>query len=249
MHVPWLELARSPKRYLDVNTIPKGFKVLDPSKMTVSMIYQLWSHWSHRAKRELPILIFKRGRRQDLGTDTWKEPSRVVQKRKVDDYVDVDLDDVDVDSDDVDVDSDDVDVDSDDVDVDSDNVDADSDDVDVDSDDVDVDSDNVDVDSDDVDVDSDDQASDDEPDGANKGEGTSNSPVQPPPSKRPRLSEQLAVHDGQSPAANTSSRLEFLRSLSQDPFYAALLDGVLALPASVNIFHFLQTYLSNCSYI
>ena len=228
MHVPWLELARSPKRYLDVDTIPKGFKVLDPSKMTVSMIYQLWSHWSHRAKRELPILIFKRGRRQDLGTDTWKEPSRVVQKRKVDDYVDVDSDDVDVDSDDVDVDSDDVDVDS---------------------DDVDVDFDDVDVDSDNVDVDSDDQASDDEPDGANKGEGTSNSPVRPPPSKRPRLSEQLAIHDGQSPAANTSSRLEFLRSLSQDPFYAALLDGVLALPALVNIFHFLQTYLSNCSYI
>ena len=58
VHVPWLELARTPTKYLNMNTIHKGFKVLDPSKLTKMMISQLWDHWSERAKAKLPILIF-----------------------------------------------------------------------------------------------------------------------------------------------------------------------------------------------
>jgi hypothetical protein len=57
VHVPWLELARMPD-CLDVDTIPEGFKVLDPSKLTKKMVSDLWSHWSERAEAELPILIF-----------------------------------------------------------------------------------------------------------------------------------------------------------------------------------------------
>ena len=41
VHVPWLEQARDPIWYLDADTIPKDFKVLDPSKLTKAMIYSL----------------------------------------------------------------------------------------------------------------------------------------------------------------------------------------------------------------
>lgn len=68
VHVPWLELARNPTEYLDVDTIPNGFKVLDPSKLTVAMIDRLWFHWSSRAAAKLPILIFTSARWQDKAT-------------------------------------------------------------------------------------------------------------------------------------------------------------------------------------
>lgn len=67
VHVPWLELGVSASRYLDIDTIPNGFKVLDPSKLTKLMIGQLWDHWSERAKAKLPILEFKGARPQDRG--------------------------------------------------------------------------------------------------------------------------------------------------------------------------------------
>jgi hypothetical protein len=53
---------------LDADTIPEGFKVLDPSKLTKVMVSDLWSHWSGQAKAKLPILIFITAREQDLGT-------------------------------------------------------------------------------------------------------------------------------------------------------------------------------------
>lgn len=65
VHVPWLELARNQTEYLDGDTIPNGFEVLDPSKLTVAMIDRLWNHWSLRAAAKQPILIFKNARSQD----------------------------------------------------------------------------------------------------------------------------------------------------------------------------------------
>ena len=67
VHVPWLELASHTSDYLDINTIPKGFKVLDPSKLTKLMIGQLWDHWSEQAKAKLPILEFNHAQPQDRG--------------------------------------------------------------------------------------------------------------------------------------------------------------------------------------
>ena len=58
VHVPWLELAKTPTKYLNMDTIPEGFKVLDPSKLTKAMVGWLWDHWSEQAKAKLPILIF-----------------------------------------------------------------------------------------------------------------------------------------------------------------------------------------------
>jgi len=61
MYVPWLELARTLTKYLDINTLPEGFEVLDPSKMTKRMISQLWFHWTKWANAKQPILIFLEG--------------------------------------------------------------------------------------------------------------------------------------------------------------------------------------------
>jgi hypothetical protein len=82
VHVPWLELGRNPAEYLDVDTIPKGFEVLDPSKMTKSMIFQLWSHWSMRTKAKLPILIFLKALNQDLGLSIRENMKKAWLKRK-----------------------------------------------------------------------------------------------------------------------------------------------------------------------
>jgi hypothetical protein len=169
VHVPWLELGRMPMKYLDVNTIPKDFKMLDPSKLTKTMIGQLWDHWSERAKAKLPILIFIKAQEQDLGIRARYEEPSAGQKRIANAYVEVG---------------------------------------------------------------SDDQASD----------------VGPPPSKRPRLFKQPAVPEEQSPAANNSDRLKFLHSLSSEPSYKILLNGVLALPVSVSPF-LLCMDSSNYSYI
>lgn len=194
VRVPWLELAKTPTKYLDVNTIPEGFKMLDPSKFTKNMTSDLWDHWSKRAKAKLPILIFIEAREQDLGLRAryqWEKP--LVNRKRVA-YVDVG---------------------------------------------------------------SDDQASDDElddhvgksKDGVDKGKGTLGSPVRPPPSKRPRLSRQPPAPQEQSPAANDSDRPRFLYSLSLEPSYKTLLDGMLALPVSVSLLFFIYINLSNYTYI
>ena len=181
-HVPWLELARMPAEYLDIDTIPEGFKILDPSKLTKNRISELWCHWSKRAKAKQPILRFIKARDQDLGMRARYEMDKpqVVQKRVA--YVDL----------------------------------------------------------------SDDETSDDELDGhagkrkngSDKGKGTSGSSIRPPPSKRPRLSRQLAVAEEQSPAANNSNRSKFLYSLSSDALYKTLLSRVSALPVFVSLFSF-----------
>jgi hypothetical protein len=97
---------------------------------------------------------------------------------------------------------------------------------------------------------SDDQAGDDEldvhigksTDTADKGEGMSGSPVRPPSSNHPHLSEQTDVPKEGSPAANTSDRATFLLSLSGDTSYNSLLRSVLTMPVSVSHFCFLHLY-------
>lgn len=82
VHVPWLELARTPTKYLDSDTIPNGFKVLDPSKLTKDIIFDLWCHWSGWARAKLPILTFIKAREQDLGVrarNNFEQEKRVVE--------------------------------------------------------------------------------------------------------------------------------------------------------------------------
>lgn len=179
-----------PIKYLDVDTIPKGFKVLDPSKLTKIMIGQLWDHWSEREKAKLPILIFIDAREQDLGLSHLsagraRQRPLISRKRILSDSAE-----------------------------------------------------------------SDDQAGDGELDGqagkskdeADKGEGTSGSPIRPLPSNHHHLSGQTNAPDIRSPAANNSDRAAFLYSLSSETSYKSLSDGVLKLPVLVSHFFALHLY-------
>lgn len=189
VHVPWLQLGREPELYLDLETLPEGFNVIDPSKLTKHALGQLWDHWSERARARQPILRFTLARTQDValpGSRFVRQPKRNRILESTDDESDPDG-----------------------------QAKADKDRLVGPS----------------VGLpqskrsrlwhDSDDQATDDEPE-------------RPPPSKRPRLSKHTAAPDEQSPAANNNSRTEFLRSLSKETLFVALLDGVLALPAVVS---------------
>lgn len=190
VHVPWLELARTPTKYLDMDTLPDGFEVLDPSKMTKRMISQLWSHWSKRADAKQPILIFLEGRDQDLGLSARWTRGRPSANRKRPAYIDEEAS--------------------------GDGLGG--------------------------------HSSGRSQDGPSEGDRTPESLDRLPSSKRPRLSEAPAIPDEQSPATNNDDRKKFLSSLSLDPAYKALLDGVSALPVSVSPF-FICMDLSNYSYI
>lgn len=92
MHAPWLELTRPDNHYLHPDSIPEGFNISDPSKLTKPIIDKLWAHWRTRERKNLPIVEFVSARPKDL--DPWKfglvsnEPH--VAKRKP--YVEVDDD-------------------------------------------------------------------------------------------------------------------------------------------------------------
>ena len=101
------------------------------------------------------------------------------------------------------------------------------------------------------------ESSDDELDGhdekgkdvADKGEGTSGSLITSAPSKHPHLAIEPFVIQEHSLAANNSSRVKFLYSLSSDASFKNLFDGVLALPTLVSSFFITCANLSNYSYI
>jgi hypothetical protein len=72
--VPWGELGKAPSKYLERGTIPKRFRMQDPSKMNKDTVFNLWFHWSERAKSNQPILVFIKAQEQDLGICARYEP-------------------------------------------------------------------------------------------------------------------------------------------------------------------------------
>lgn len=64
--VPWLLLAKSPSEYLDMECVPEGFVVTDPSKFTKMVLDCLWAHWERRAAADKPIVQFLKARSDDL---------------------------------------------------------------------------------------------------------------------------------------------------------------------------------------
>ncbi|KAI9574131.1 hypothetical protein HD554DRAFT_2034322 [Boletus coccyginus] len=58
--VPWLLLAKSAKDYVDMNYLPEGFVVADPSKFIKKVLDKLWAHWASHHLRNEPILQFIR---------------------------------------------------------------------------------------------------------------------------------------------------------------------------------------------
>lgn len=64
--VPWLLLAKSAKDYVDMDCLPEGFVIADPSKFTKKVLDKLWAHWASRRSQDEPILQFTRARDDDL---------------------------------------------------------------------------------------------------------------------------------------------------------------------------------------
>jgi hypothetical protein len=215
VHVPWLDLGREQNLYLDADTLPDKFQVIDPSKMVKAEIGRLWEHWSDRARANLPILVFTSAREQDTGLSgpaefARRNPAwRGMKWRK--------------------------------------RLPSDSE--------------------------SDDQTDADKDKGVSGppvrppspkrrrlskktaailwpgGEDVDSEPETPLPNHPllSKVSKQTVVADEQSPAANNSSRMEFLRKLSGDASYVTLLDGALALPAVVSPFFCISNNLSDSS--
>jgi hypothetical protein len=67
--VPWLLLTKSVKDYLDMDCLPGGFVIADPSKFTKKVLDNLWDHWASRHSQDEPILQFTRACDDDLPYD------------------------------------------------------------------------------------------------------------------------------------------------------------------------------------
>ena len=52
--VPWLLLAKDPEEYIDLDCLPEGFLVCDPSKLMKINVNKLWHHWEQRSKITTP---------------------------------------------------------------------------------------------------------------------------------------------------------------------------------------------------
>jgi hypothetical protein len=214
VRVPWLDIGREQDLYLDADTLPDKFQVVDPSKMVKAEIGRLWKHWSNRARANLPILVFTSAREQDIGLSgpaefakripDWLRPKwrkRLASDDEPDDETNADKDKG-------------------------------------------VSGPSVRPPSPkrrrlskptSVNFWSDDEAADNEPE------------TLPNRSPLSKVSKQAVVDDEQSPAANKSNRMEFLRKLSGETSYITLLDGALALPAVVSLFFCMGNNLSDNS--
>ena len=92
-HTPWLELSHAAADYLDPATIPEGFNICDPSKLTKAQIDGLWAHWRAQAEKKLPIFRFIKAKRNDIGLVGSSETVQRPPKQKP--YVEVSDDDED----------------------------------------------------------------------------------------------------------------------------------------------------------
>jgi len=86
--VPWIDLSKAPTEFLDAETIPEDFKILDPSKITKTKVSTLMHHWHARQRCNLPILTFTKAQENDmreLSRSNQRPP--MAEKRKAIPYV------------------------------------------------------------------------------------------------------------------------------------------------------------------
>ena len=217
VRVPWLKVAREPNSYLDAEMLPEEFNVLDPSKLTKAMVGRLWDHWSERAEADLPILVFTLAQKQDRRPYGSSFDGQFPKRNRMNWRKRAP--------------------------------------------------------SSSEDEESDGEADADKDKGVSgppvrppspkrrrlskqtldilwpHGEDVDSEPETPLPNRPPlfKVSKQTVVADEQSPAANNSNRMEFLRKLSGETSYVTLLDGALALPAVVSLFFCISNNLSDSS--
>lgn len=64
--VPWREVVGNPTLYLDLDSLPKGFILRDPSHMRAENVNQLWTHWEGRKAAKKPLVIFMAAKIGDM---------------------------------------------------------------------------------------------------------------------------------------------------------------------------------------
>jgi len=216
--VPWLLLTKNPEEYIDDSCYPDGFLIRDPSKLTKSNVDKLWRHWEQREKDNEVVLRFIGAKPDDMPAPSNEKPKRRVRKRA---YVEIDRDSSDYGDDDDDYGG-----------------------------------------NKSEDEDEDDEGSDDGDNGTRRsprrpgGSSTATKRNSGPPSGStaqksshakgtvgsssgskaqplPRLVKKPSAVEPSSPAAHKDDRGTFLRGLSTDPRYVAMLEKMYLLPPFV----------------
>ncbi|KAG2127185.1 uncharacterized protein EDB93DRAFT_1109393 [Suillus bovinus] len=80
--VPWHEVVAKPSLYLDLNSIPEGFILRDPSHMRAENINELWAHWQARKEENKKLVIFIAGKIGDMSKELLRDAVPHQEKTK-----------------------------------------------------------------------------------------------------------------------------------------------------------------------
>ncbi|KAG2147899.1 uncharacterized protein EDB93DRAFT_1103974 [Suillus bovinus] len=80
--VPWREVVAKPSLYLDLNLIPEGFILRDPSHMRAENINELWAHWQARKEENKKLVIFIVGKIGDMSKELLRDAVLHQEKTK-----------------------------------------------------------------------------------------------------------------------------------------------------------------------
>jgi hypothetical protein len=64
--VPWRDLSTANEKYLSDDSLPEGISLRDPSKLQLSQVVQLWSHWRKMYQKNESGLLFIHGNPKDM---------------------------------------------------------------------------------------------------------------------------------------------------------------------------------------
>ncbi|KAG2137130.1 uncharacterized protein EDB93DRAFT_1253740 [Suillus bovinus] len=80
--VPWHKVVAKPSLYLDLNSIPEGFILRDPSHMRAKNINELWAHWQARKEENKKLVIFVAGKIGDMSKELLRDTVPHQEKMK-----------------------------------------------------------------------------------------------------------------------------------------------------------------------
>ncbi|KAG2091656.1 uncharacterized protein F5147DRAFT_779937 [Suillus discolor] len=85
--VPWREVVAKPSLYLDLECLPKGFLLRDPSHLRADDITKLWDHWEVRRAAKQRLIIFLAGKLADMSKESLQNAVPYKGDKKV--YVEI----------------------------------------------------------------------------------------------------------------------------------------------------------------
>ncbi|KAG2109007.1 uncharacterized protein F5147DRAFT_773346 [Suillus discolor] len=85
--VPWREVVAKPSLYLDLECLPKGFLLRDPSHLRADDITKLWDHWEVRRAAKQRLIIFLAGKLANMSKESLQNAVPYKGDKKV--YVEI----------------------------------------------------------------------------------------------------------------------------------------------------------------